>query len=328
MGLNITPYDNDNTAATGTTTLRHIDQSTRLAWSTFGSVQSDPYAGAARPCRATRRRPVSRPRRRRRTSRTRTWTGPPRRRRSPSRTQRRADLRPRAGAGDAGITIDNTNAQEVGAVEIDIDGRRTGPARVFLSRAAAGRDKGYTPVWNSSCNPATDPPPNDGLSACSAADGSIPPWSPDMSGGIAAPVRERSRPGTQTVSIPLTTARRARRQRRLGAGVLRDGANEVQAFDVPISSAGGGVGGTVPATLSLTLGAPAAFGPFTPGLAKDYFATTPATVTSTAGDAALSVSDPSSTTPAISSTASSHCPDPAGPSPATAARSPSVRGHR
>jgi hypothetical protein len=43
MGLNITPYDEDNTAAAGTTTLRHIDQSTRLAWSTFGSVQSDPY---------------------------------------------------------------------------------------------------------------------------------------------------------------------------------------------------------------------------------------------------------------------------------------------
>ena len=43
MGLNITPYDEDDTAAAGTTTLRHIDQSTRLAWSTFGSVQSDPY---------------------------------------------------------------------------------------------------------------------------------------------------------------------------------------------------------------------------------------------------------------------------------------------
>ena len=44
MGLNITPYDNDdNDRRTGSTTLRHIDKSTRLAWSTFGSVQSDPY---------------------------------------------------------------------------------------------------------------------------------------------------------------------------------------------------------------------------------------------------------------------------------------------
>jgi hypothetical protein len=54
----------------------------------------------------------------------------------------------------------------------------------------------------------------------------------------------------------------------------------------------GTVGGTVPATLSLTLGTPASFGAFTPGVAKDYTAQTAATVTSTAGDAALTVSDP------------------------------------
>jgi hypothetical protein len=55
-------------------------------------------------------------------------------------------------------------------------------------------------------------------------------------------------------------------------------------------SAAGGVGGSVAATLSLTLGAPASFGTFTPGVAKDYTAATTANVTSTAGDAALSVS--------------------------------------
>jgi hypothetical protein len=49
------------------------------------------------------------------------------------------------------------------------------------------------------------------------------------------------------------------------------------------------VGGTVPATLSLTLGGPASFGAFTPGTDKDYTASTSATVTSTAGDATLSV---------------------------------------
>ena len=52
---------------------------------------------------------------------------------------------------------------------------------------------------------------------------------------------------------------------------------------------------SVPATLALTLGAPAAFGPFTPGVAKDYTASTTATVISTAGDATLSVADPSTT---------------------------------
>jgi photosystem II stability/assembly factor-like uncharacterized protein len=57
----------------------------------------------------------------------------------------------------------------------------------------------------------------------------------------------------------------------------------------------GTVGGTVPATLALTLGTPASFGAFTPGLAHDYSATTTANVVSTAGDAALSVADPGTT---------------------------------
>jgi type 1 glutamine amidotransferase len=60
------------------------------------------------------------------------------------------------------------------------------------------------------------------------------------------------------------------------------------AKDVP-----GTVGGSVPATLSLSLGTPATFGAFTPGLAKTYTATTNATVITTAGDARLSVADPS-----------------------------------
>ena len=56
----------------------------------------------------------------------------------------------------------------------------------------------------------------------------------------------------------------------------------------------GDVGGSVPATLSLALGTPASFGAFTPGAARTYEAATTATVTSTAGDALLSVADPSS----------------------------------
>ena len=60
---------------------------------------------------------------------------------------------------------------------------------------------------------------------------------------------------------------------------------------------GTGTGGTVPATLGLTLGTPGSFGAFTPGVDKDYDATITANVISTAGDAALSVSDPSSNAP-------------------------------
>src|SRR3954470_4659376 len=54
-----------------------------------------------------------------------------------------------------------------------------------------------------------------------------------------------------------------------------------------------GAGASVPATLALTLGTPASFGTFTPGVAKDYTAASTANVISTAGDALLTVSDPS-----------------------------------
>ncbi len=56
-----------------------------------------------------------------------------------------------------------------------------------------------------------------------------------------------------------------------------------------------GVGGTVPATLALSLGGAASFGAFVPGIGRSYEASMSGSVTSSAGDAALSVSDPSST---------------------------------
>ncbi len=54
----------------------------------------------------------------------------------------------------------------------------------------------------------------------------------------------------------------------------------------------GGQWGSVPAALALSLGAAPAFGAFTPGITQTYRAATTATVTSTAGDAALTASDP------------------------------------
>jgi hypothetical protein len=55
----------------------------------------------------------------------------------------------------------------------------------------------------------------------------------------------------------------------------------------------GPVGGNVPATLSLTIAAPASFGAFVPGIARTYESSSQANVISTAGDALLSVHDPS-----------------------------------
>ncbi|MDA0160590.1 hypothetical protein OM076_09970 [Solirubrobacter ginsenosidimutans] len=76
----------------------------------------------------------------------------------------------------------------------------------------------------------------------------------------------------------------------LGA-VMRTSRSDTFALDA-VPTVLGGPGGVVPATLSLTLGAPASFGAFTPGVAKEYTAATTANVISTAGDATLTVSDP------------------------------------
>jgi hypothetical protein len=66
------------------------------------------------------------------------------------------------------------------------------------------------------------------------------------------------------------------------------------AITVPLgsTSATGSVSATAPPTLALSLGASASFGAFTPGVDRTYAASTTADVISTAGDAALSVSDP------------------------------------
>ncbi|WP_170179122.1 ThuA domain-containing protein [Solirubrobacter pauli] len=64
---------------------------------------------------------------------------------------------------------------------------------------------------------------------------------------------------------------------------------------VQSTSTTGDAGGTVASTLSLTLGAPATLGPFVPGVAKPYTGSTTANVISTAGEATLSVADPSAT---------------------------------
>jgi len=81
--------------------------------------------------------------------------------------------------------------------------------------------------------------------------------------------------GTSTLTLPIVG----------GSGALAPAIGE------GITSVPGTVSGSVPATLALTLGAPVSFGAFTPGVAREYTASTTATVTSTAGDATLTVTD-------------------------------------
>jgi lysophospholipase L1-like esterase len=77
-------------------------------------------------------------------------------------------------------------------------------------------------------------------------------------------------------------------------------ANAIQWVDaptLPVNVPASDVGGSVPATLSLSLGAPPSLGNFVPSIARDYTATMTANVTSTAADGLLAISDPSTTAP-------------------------------
>ncbi len=93
--------------------------------------------------------------------------------------------------------------------------------------------------------------------------------------------------GTHTYAAPYAYPVKVTLSDRYGDADL---ASATALAQVP-ATAVGSVGGSVPATLALTVG-PASFGAFTPGVSRTYDATTSANVISTAGDATLSVSDP------------------------------------
>ena len=116
---------------------------------------------------------------------------------------------------------------------------------------------------------------------------------PARAGARTSRTRSR-RPSSASRSRCRSTSRRAP-----GAGTVTLNAvsesDPTKTASAVCTLADASVGGSVPATLALTMGAPASFGPFTPGLGKDYFASTSANVISTAGDATLSVADPATT---------------------------------
>ena len=231
MGLNITPYDNDNTAAAGTTTLRHIDNSSRLSWSAFGSVQSNPYLwGHARLADYTP--PADRPTTPREPSVASPLNGVD----SPQTIHQSAcDGVPIAGRvpapRDNRIRIKDVDLERSQA-EIEIKATGPGRAHVFLWSG----EKGYIPVWTTSCSPATNPPPDYGLSACAITDGGIPPWGTDMSGRVIRDVVVAVNRRRQTIRVPLDAAARAALERDGSALIsFETPAGEVQAFDVPLS---------------------------------------------------------------------------------------------
>jgi plastocyanin len=66
---------------------------------------------------------------------------------------------------------------------------------------------------------------------------------------------------------------------------------------VSAADSGQPVGGSVPDVLSIGIGPAASLGQFLLGVARDYTADMPATITSTEGNATLTASDPSATSP-------------------------------
>jgi LmbE family N-acetylglucosaminyl deacetylase len=233
IGLNITPYDNDDNSAPGTTTLRHIDAGqTRLSWSAFGSVQSDPYRWGHASVTG--------------------YAPPPGRPTTPAEPN---VSNPNANGADSPQTIHQSARNGVpiagrvparagerirkakarlrrDAAEIDLLASGPGRARVFLWSG----EKGYVPVWNTSCSPADDPPPSYGLTACDLTDGTTPAWAPDMSGRVVRDAVEQLRPGRERIRIPLDGAA-YERLRRDGSALIsfETPAGEVQALDLRLS---------------------------------------------------------------------------------------------
>ena len=233
IGMNITPYDNDDNSALGTTTLRHIDAGqTRLAWSAFGSVQSDPYRWGHASVTG--------------------YTPPPDRPTTPAAPNVSS---PNANGADSPQTIHQSARNGVpiagrtpaaaderirkakvklrrDAAEIELTAGRGGRAHVFLWSG----EKGYIPVWNTSCSSADDPPPSYGLTACDVTDGTTPAWAPDMSGRVVRDAVVQLRGGRQTIRIPLDRAAHERLERDGSALVsfeTPDG--EVQALDLRLA---------------------------------------------------------------------------------------------
>jgi hypothetical protein len=233
MGLNITPYDNDDTSAAGTTTLRHIDNSTRLGWSALGSVQSDPYRWGLATLRGYAP-PADRP----------TTTAPV----NVSSPNLDGLLSPQTIAQSArnGVPISGRTPIDprqrltvqsprltARSVDMQLVARSSGTAQVFLWSG----ETGYIPVYTTSCSITADPPPDYGLTPCAITDGGIPAWSPDMSGRRVVEVSADVDRGRSRVLVPLTADQRAR----LATGeahLLVSFENEqgqVQAIDLPLA---------------------------------------------------------------------------------------------
>lgn len=183
LGMNITPYDSDSLSFVG---------KSRLAWSAFGSQQSEPlrwghayledYAPPAG--RTLEEAPAA-------LIPDTALTGVE----SPQTVYQSA-TRGVTISGVAPTTDVNLGQGELTADQISIpyEALVGGTLRAFLWQG----DPGQIPVWTSSC--ADDVY---GFEACSEEDGSAPPWGPDMGGRLKAEVTVETDGGSGSLIIPL-----------------------------------------------------------------------------------------------------------------------------
>lgn len=215
MGLNVTPYDSDTQNFVG---------KSRLAWSPFGSQQSEPYRWghayldgyeppADRP--VTPREPII-----------------------PDSALRGVDS-PQTiyNAATSGVTISGltpTDALSIpdaslgeSSVDFDLTSDESGTARFFLWSGSHG----YIPVFESSC-----PDDYDGFTACSTDDGAPPPWGEDMGGRVVGDETVELSAGSRQVSLPIDSET-YEKLRANGSALVSfetdDG--EVQAFYFPLA---------------------------------------------------------------------------------------------
>ncbi|MEZ7898819.1 MAG: sugar-binding protein [Flaviflexus sp.] len=179
MGLNVSPYDTDNQSFVG---------ETRLAWSAFGSQQSEPYRwghayldGYEPP--ADRSTEVSEP-----IIPNTALQGAE----SPQTVYQSATTGNTIAGLQPNTSVDVTPSLSGDTVNLAVDGATEGTVRAFVWQG----DPTYIPVWTSSC--AVSEYGND---ACSASDGQARPWAPDMGGRLLASAEGDAATGALAVDL-------------------------------------------------------------------------------------------------------------------------------
>jgi hypothetical protein len=233
LGLNISPYDSD--------TQDFIGQ-TRLAWSAFGSQQSEPYRwghaylkGYTAPASAA--------------AATKAATGDPI---IPNTALSGADSpqtiyqSAQRGVPIAGLTPASGATVRASAASNGVNLDLGGPDGTFHAYLQKG-DPTHLPVWTSSCADKS------GYDACSASDGKAAPWGKDMAGTILAEATAKTSDGKLTLKAsPAVLSKLGKNARILvsfrSSADVEGKAGSTDAWVIPVTSSGSSPTSTAPSS--------------------------------------------------------------------------------